>query len=49
MDCSGISQQMFMSLKYCASVPLEGNAVEFDTALAINGSLQCKFSNPSGY
>jgi hypothetical protein len=41
MDCSGIAHQMFINLEYCASVPLEGNAVKFSIALTVNGLIQC--------
>ena len=42
MDCSGVTHRMFMNLEYCASVPLEGNVVKFNTALTVNGAIECK-------
>jgi hypothetical protein len=40
-----VAHQMFINLKCCASIPLEGNAVKFNTALTVNGSIQCKLWN----
>ena len=45
MDCSGIAHQIFINLEDCASVPLKENAVKFNTAMTVNGSIQCKVWN----